>query len=66
MDSKNDLCVFSLVTRRMISSYAPPGHITAIASDPSLDYAFLGLQNGMRKTRITIFELKLMSDRVAP
>lgn len=30
----------------MASSYAPPGHITAMASDPSLDYAFLGLQNG--------------------
>ena len=45
-DSKNDVCVFSLDTRRMIANYAPPGHITAMVSDPSLDYCFIGLQNG--------------------
>ena len=30
----------------MIASYAPPGHVMALASDPCLDYCFIGLQNG--------------------
>jgi syntaxin-binding protein 5 len=47
-DSKNDVCIFSLETGRLIASYAPPGHITAIFTDPSLDYCFIGLQNGER------------------
>ena len=46
MDSKNDVCVFSLETGRTIASYAPPGKITAVLTDPSLDYCFIGLQNG--------------------
>jgi len=46
VDSKNDICVFSLETKSMLASYAPPGHVTAILTDPSLDYAFIGLQNG--------------------
>ena len=46
IDSKNDLCVFSLEATRIITSYAPPGAITAIATDPMLDYALIGLQNG--------------------
>ena len=46
LDSKNDMCIFSLETGRMISSYAAPGHVTAIISDPSLDYCFIGLQSG--------------------
>ena len=27
-------------------SYAPPGRITALLTDPTIDYALLGLQNG--------------------
>ena len=46
VDSKNDLCVFSLETKKILTSYAPPSGVTALASDPSLEYAFLGLQNG--------------------
>jgi hypothetical protein len=46
VDSKNDICVFSLETKDMLASYAPPGHVTALLTDPSLDYAFIGLQNG--------------------
>jgi hypothetical protein len=30
----------------LIASYAPPGHVTALVSDPSLDYCLIGLQNG--------------------
>ena len=46
VDSKNDLCVFSLESKRLIMSYAPPGRITAVLTDPTIDYALLGLQNG--------------------
>lgn len=46
VDSKNDVSVFALDTTRILTSYAPPGLITAIATDPTLDYALIGLQNG--------------------
>ena len=46
VDSRNEICIFSLATRSLITSYAPPGQATALATDPSLDYAFIGLSNG--------------------
>ena len=46
IDTKNDLSVYSLETTRILGSYAPPGLITALATDPTLDYALIGLQNG--------------------
>ena len=46
MDSKNDISIFSLETKHMIANYAPPGHVVAMLSDPSLDYCLTGLQNG--------------------
>jgi hypothetical protein len=45
-DSKNDINVFNLDTREMIASYAPPGHVAAVLTDPTLDYCVIGLQNG--------------------
>ena len=30
----------------MIATYAPPGTITAMVTDPSLDYCLIGLQSG--------------------
>ena len=47
IDSKNEICIFSLVTGRMVVSYTPPGQVTALLTDPCLDYAFIGMQNGM-------------------
>ncbi|KAJ5561791.1 hypothetical protein N7535_003749 [Penicillium sp. DV-2018c] len=46
IDSKNEICVYSLETSCLVVSYAPPGQVTALLTDPSLDYAFIGLQNG--------------------
>ncbi|EXJ85737.1 hypothetical protein A1O1_06105 [Capronia coronata CBS 617.96] len=46
LDSKNDVSIFSLETKKIVTTYAPPGHVTAILTDPSLDYCFTGLQNG--------------------
>ena len=46
LDSKNDISVFSLETAKLIASYAPPGHVMTLVSDPCLDYCLIGLQNG--------------------
>ncbi|THC99005.1 hypothetical protein EYZ11_001479 [Aspergillus tanneri] len=46
VDSKSEISVFSLETRQTLFSYAPPNHVSAVLTDPSLDYAFIGLQNG--------------------
>lgn len=46
VDTKNDLSIYSLETTRILGSHAPPGVITALATDPTLDFALIGLQNG--------------------
>ncbi|KAI9822456.1 MAG: hypothetical protein M1827_000175 [Pycnora praestabilis] len=46
VDSKHDVAIFSLEHRRLVATYAPPGYVTSLLTDSSLDYAFLGLQNG--------------------
>jgi len=46
LDNKNELSVFSLETRKLVRSYAPSAPVTALYSDPALDYVLLGTQNG--------------------
>ncbi|KAI9771462.1 MAG: hypothetical protein M1840_002082 [Geoglossum simile] len=46
VDSKNNIVIYSLDTKNMITNYVPPGYVTALATDPSMDWMFLGLQNG--------------------
>lgn len=46
LDSKNDVTIFNLDSRKRIATYAPPGRVTALLTDPSLDYCLTGLQNG--------------------
>ncbi|PLN80021.1 lethal giant larvae like, C-terminal-domain-containing protein [Aspergillus taichungensis] len=46
VDSKSEISVFSLDTKQTIVSHTPPNHVSALLTDPSLDYAFIGLQNG--------------------
>ena len=46
VDSKHDINVFSLETNQRLVSYASPNFVTAFATDPSIEYAFIGLQNG--------------------
>ncbi|PWY92442.1 hypothetical protein BO70DRAFT_305892 [Aspergillus heteromorphus CBS 117.55] len=46
VDSKSEITIYSLATRQTLVSYAPPTHASALLTDPSLDYAFIGLQNG--------------------
>jgi syntaxin-binding protein 5 len=47
VDSKNDISIFSLESKQLLTSYTPPSFVTSLATDPTLDYAFIGLQNGM-------------------
>ena len=46
LNSKNDIVMFSLETRRALTTYSPPGRVTSLLTDPTLDYALIGLQNG--------------------
>ncbi|KAF2011663.1 hypothetical protein BU24DRAFT_426747 [Aaosphaeria arxii CBS 175.79] len=46
LDSRNDFSVFSLETKSLSRAFSPPAKITAIHSDPTLDYALLGTQTG--------------------
>lgn len=46
VDSRNDLSVFSLETKKLSNAHSPPAKITALHSDPTLDYALLGTVNG--------------------
>ncbi|KAL4885129.1 lethal giant larvae like, C-terminal-domain-containing protein [Aspergillus karnatakaensis] len=46
VDSKSEISVYSLVTKQLLVSHAPPSHASSLLTDPSLDYAFIGLQNG--------------------
>ncbi|KAF2815464.1 uncharacterized protein BDZ99DRAFT_516184 [Mytilinidion resinicola] len=46
LDAKNDLSIFSLETKQLIASYSPPAKISAVHSDPTLDYVLLGTQTG--------------------
>lgn len=46
LDSKHDLSLFSLDLQKSIASYSPPGVATALATDPMLDYALVGMQTG--------------------
>ncbi|ORY12680.1 lethal giant larvae like, C-terminal-domain-containing protein [Clohesyomyces aquaticus] len=46
LDSRNDLSIFSLEAKKLVNAHSPPAKITALHSDPTLDYALLGTQTG--------------------
>lgn len=46
LDSKNDIIIWDLATGKRLATYAPPGVVTSVVTDPMLDWAFIGLQNG--------------------
>lgn len=47
VDSKDEVMIWDLQQAKMIASYAPPGVLAALVTDPMLDWALIGLQNGM-------------------
>lgn len=60
VDSKNEVTIWSLLEGKKIAAYTPPGVITALVSDPMLDWAIIGLQNG------DIVAYDLDRERLAP
>ena len=46
LDNKNDVSIYSLESKKLRTTFAPPGHVTCMVTDPSLDYCFTGLSNG--------------------
>jgi WD40 repeat protein len=46
LDSKSEVSVYSIELKRLITSFSPPGVVTALCSDPMLDYALIGMQTG--------------------
>lgn len=46
LDDHHDLNLYSLLEKKLLNSYSPPGSVTAIASDPTLDYVIIGMGNG--------------------
>lgn len=46
VDHKNELGVWDLDTGERVAAFVIAGHVTALVTDPMLDWAFIGLQNG--------------------
>ncbi|PBP25268.1 SNARE-dependent exocytosis protein [Diplocarpon rosae] len=46
LDSKNEIIIWDLLHQKKLAVYAPPGLVTAFVTDPMLDWALIGLQNG--------------------
>ncbi|KAI9830217.1 MAG: hypothetical protein M1826_005019 [Phylliscum demangeonii] len=46
MDSKDQLLLYSLETRRLLATHAFPSTVAAVVTDASLDWALIGLQSG--------------------
>jgi syntaxin-binding protein 5 len=63
LDSRNELTIFSLETKKKVTSYSPPGKTTALLIDPTLDYALIGLQNGRLRKPFVKSASCLTSDR---
>lgn len=60
LDSKNELTIWDLQTGNKVASYSPPGVAMAMVTDPMLDWAFIGLQNG------EVIAYDLDREKVAP
>ena len=46
LDSKNEVIIWDLHLGKKLASYAPPGVVTSLVTDPMLDWALIGLQSG--------------------
>lgn len=72
LDEKSTVSVFSLYSKKLLSSFSPPGVVTAFATDPSLDWMILGMQNGsiyaydIDRGSLSSFKLDNLQKRVLP
>ncbi|KAL3426353.1 SNARE-dependent exocytosis protein [Phlyctema vagabunda] len=46
VDSKNEIIIWDLQLGKQLASYAAPGVVTALVTDPMLDWALIGMSNG--------------------
>lgn len=46
VDSHSNVCVVNLESESILYQYPAPGRITTVECDPSLDWLFIGLENG--------------------
>lgn len=46
LDSKHELSLFSIDRQELLVNHTIYGAVTALCTDPTLDYAFIGMQNG--------------------
>lgn len=60
IDSRNEITVWDLQNANILAQYNPPGVATVLCTDPMLDWAFIGLQNG----EIVAYDLD--REKVAP
>jgi syntaxin-binding protein 5 len=60
VDSKNEVIVWDLEQAKKLTSFAPPGIVTSLVTDPMLDWALIALQNG------DIIAYDLDRERLAP
>ncbi|CAG8972386.1 hypothetical protein HYALB_00007139 [Hymenoscyphus albidus] len=60
LDSKNEIIVWDLQSKQKLASFNPPGVVTALVTDPMLDWIFTGLQNG----EVVAFDLA--SEKISP
>lgn len=47
IDSSNTVNVFSLDTKKLVSMQSVSGRVSCIASDPAMDWLFIGLESGV-------------------
>lgn len=60
LDSKNEVAVWDLALGKRLASYCPPGVVTALVTDPMLDWALIGTQAG------DVFAYDLDREKLAP
>lgn len=46
LDNKHELSLYSIPEMKLLASHMPYGTVTALCTDPTLDYAFIGMQTG--------------------
>ncbi|TVY62265.1 Lethal(2) giant larvae protein-like protein SRO77 [Lachnellula suecica] len=60
LDTKNEVIIWDLLSQKKVASYAPPGIVVVMVTDPMLDWALIGLQNG------DIIAYDLEGEKLAP
>ncbi|KAM0717028.1 hypothetical protein Q7P37_006880 [Cladosporium fusiforme] len=46
LDSRHELSLYSIPEKKLLNSHSPYGTVTSLCTDPTLDYAFIGMQTG--------------------